>query len=213
MVRAPKPTTADGVICLGVSRWTKTACVRECSAIALGHSLAGPARQLMRSMPSPTSRFRDPVSSGAVDPTLIWNRHERAWWRGRLNRRANVDPAGHTWVTCTGIGIATSSEIGQISVYRSMLAGPKFERGLNAFWEHEIIWLDDRYQLHASDVPSVRRDWPGIHPIGHDTDARAHDGVKSGHAHVLEPSNRATEQPSLCVLLYLPWPHRRRHRT
>ena len=39
---------------------------------------------------APAPLFRDPVTDGAADPVLIWNREEKKWWMLYTQRRANT---------------------------------------------------------------------------------------------------------------------------
>ena len=51
---------------------------------------------------------RDPVHDGAADPTLIWNRAERAWWLVYTGRRATApDRNDVSWVHGTDLGVAS----------------------------------------------------------------------------------------------------------
>ena len=37
--------------------------------------------------------YRDPITDGAADPVLIWNRQEKTWWMLYTQRRANQETA------------------------------------------------------------------------------------------------------------------------
>ena len=119
--------------------------------------------------PAPAPLFRDPIFDGAADPTIIWNRAERAWWLFYTNRRANVDAWGFAWVHGTGIGIASSHDGGQSWVYRGIAEGLSYERGRNTYWAPEILWHDDRYHMYVSYVPGVPHEWTGPRHILHYT--------------------------------------------
>lgn len=38
--------------------------------------------------------YRDPITDGAADPVLIWNRQEKTWWMLYTQRRANQRNSG-----------------------------------------------------------------------------------------------------------------------
>ena len=42
---------------------------------------------------APAPLFRDPITDGAADPVLIWNRTEKNWWMLYTQRRANSETA------------------------------------------------------------------------------------------------------------------------
>jgi hypothetical protein len=115
--------------------------------------------------------FRDPIYDGAADPTLIWNRQERAWWLLYTGRRANVPCRGVAWVHGTDIGIASSADGGRSWRYRGVLPGLEFEPGRNTFWAPELIWDAGVYHMYVSYVPGVPYDWSGPRAIVHMTSA------------------------------------------
>lgn len=116
----------------------------------------------------PAPLFRDPIFDGAADPTIIWNREEKAWWLLYTNRRANVDAPGYSWVHGTDIGIASSAD-GQVWLYRGVLEGLKFERGVNTFWAPEVLWHEGMYHMYVSYVPGIPLMWTGTRHIYHYT--------------------------------------------
>jgi hypothetical protein len=103
--------------------------------------------------------FRDPIYDGAADPTVIWNRQEKAWWLLYTNRRANIACEGVTWVHGTDIGVATSLDRGATWFYRGILEGLAYERGRNTYWAPEVLWHDGIYHMYVSYVPGVPHDW------------------------------------------------------
>jgi hypothetical protein len=117
----------------------------------------------------PAPLFRDPIHDGAADPTIIWNRHERAWWLVYTNRRANVPCRGFAWVHGTDLGIASSNDGGQSWRYRGALQGLNYEPGRNTYWAPEILRHDGRYHMYVSYVPGVPHDWSGPRYILHYT--------------------------------------------
>jgi hypothetical protein len=118
---------------------------------------------------APHPLYRDPIHDGAADPTIIWNRDERAWWLLYTNRRANVDCRGVAWAHGTDIGIASSADGGLSWRYRGTLCGLEFERGRNTFWAPEVLWHQGLYHMYASYVPGVPHDWSGPRRIIHYT--------------------------------------------
>ena len=40
---------------------------------------------------APAPLFRDPITDGAADPVVIWNREEKSWWMLYSQRRANTE--------------------------------------------------------------------------------------------------------------------------
>jgi hypothetical protein len=125
-------------------------------------------------MTIPAPLFRDPIYDGAADPTIIWNREEKAWWILYTNRRANVDCQGVAWVHGTDIGIASSVD-GSAWRYRGTLQGLEFERGRNTFWAPEVLWFSGQYHMFVSYVRGVPPDWSGERHIVHMVSANLWD--------------------------------------
>ena len=70
---------------------------------------------------APAPLFRDPITDGAADPVLIWNRTEKNWWMLYTQRRANSETADVAYCYGNQIGIASSDDHGQSWVYRGTL--------------------------------------------------------------------------------------------
>ncbi len=113
--------------------------------------------------------FRDPIYDGAADPTIIWNRDERAWWLVYTNRRANVPCLGVAWVHGSDLGIASSNDGGATWMYRGILEGLNYEPGRNTYWAPEILWHEGRYHMFVSYVPGVPQEWFGPRHMLHYT--------------------------------------------
>jgi hypothetical protein len=113
--------------------------------------------------------FRDPIYDGAADPTVIWNRQEKAWWILYTNRRASLRTRGVAWVHGTDIGIASSTDGGASWRYRGILPNLEFEPGRNTFWAPEVLWNNDRYHMYISYVVGIPHDWSGERRIVHMT--------------------------------------------
>jgi len=90
---------------------------------------------------APAPLFRDPVTDGAADPVLIWNREEKKWWMLYSQRRANTESADVAFCYGTDIGIASGENNGQTWVYRGTLK-LEFGAGRKTFWAPEIVYQD-----------------------------------------------------------------------
>jgi hypothetical protein len=116
---------------------------------------------------TPAPLFRDPLFDGAADPTVIWNRAEKAWWIVYTNRRASLDLPGFEWVHGTDIGIAQSRDGGATWRYEGVWQGLETEPGRNTFWAPEVLWANDRYHAYVSYVPGTPTDWNAERHIRH----------------------------------------------
>lgn len=112
--------------------------------------------------------FRDPIFDGAADPTIIWNKDEKAWWILYTNRRASVPSPGVSWVHGTDIGVASSTD-GVNWLYRGTLKGLEFEEGHNTFWAPEILFHEGIYHMYVSYVKGIPTSWTGSRDIIHYT--------------------------------------------
>ncbi|WP_274647612.1 hypothetical protein [Microbacterium sp. C7(2022)] len=114
----------------------------------------------MNTIPHPL--FRDPVFDGAADPTLIWNRREKAWWMIYTNRRAWSPPIDDvSWVHGTDLGIATSTDGGISWLYRGIVEGLNIEPGRHTYWAPEIFDDGESYHMYVSFVAGVPTRWEG----------------------------------------------------
>ncbi|MBN1128507.1 MAG: hypothetical protein JXA71_05950 [Chitinispirillaceae bacterium] len=118
----------------------------------------------MQNAPAPL--FRDPVCDGAADPTIIWNRQEKAYWIFYTNRRVNCCPGctGVQWVFGTDIGIASSYDGGATWLYRGIakLKGKNdlnWDTNKNTFWAVEVIYDNGVYHMYASITPGILSAW------------------------------------------------------
>jgi len=132
-------------------------------------------------LPTPRAPlFRDPIHDGAADPTIVWNRAERAWWLVYTARRANVDCPGVAYCHGSDIGIASTSDGGSSWRYRGTMRGLEWEPGRNTFWAPEILWHDGIYHMYVSYVPGVPHEWTGARHILHMTSPNLWDwGLQS----------------------------------
>ncbi|MBQ5689092.1 MAG: glycosyl hydrolase, partial [Bacteroidales bacterium] len=61
---------------------------------------------------APAPLFRDPITDGAADPVIIWNRQEKSWWMLYTQRRANAETENVAYCYGNAIGIASSDDNG-----------------------------------------------------------------------------------------------------
>jgi hypothetical protein len=111
----------------------------------------------------PAPLFRDPVFDGAADPTVIWNRAEKAWWIVYTNRRASA-PAidGVGWVHGTDLGVASSTDGGYNWLYRGVIEGLDTEWGRHTYWAPEIVDDGTNYHMYVSVIRGVPTSWYGV---------------------------------------------------
>lgn len=142
---------------------------------------------------APAPLFVDPVCDGAADPTLVWNREEKAWWIFYTSRRANQSSEpGVRWCHGTDIGIAVSPDGGHTWNYRGTAQGLAFEQGSNAWWAPEVIWWNGLYHMFVSYVPGMHEDWSGDRFIlqytsGNLVDWKFEGKIALSSSHVIDP--------------------------
>lgn len=117
---------------------------------------------------APAPLFRDPVTDGAADPVVIWNREEKSWWMLYTQRRANVESADVAYCYGTSIGIASTKDNGQTWVYRGNL-NLDFDKGVNTFWAPDIVYNNGEYHLFVVYIEGVRNHWGGKARMAHYT--------------------------------------------
>ena len=115
---------------------------------------------------APAPLFRDPVTDGAADPVLIWNREEKKWWMLYSQRRANTEAAGVAFCYGTDIGVASAEDNGQTWVYRGTL-NLEFEHGKNTFWAPDIVYQNGEYHMFVVYIQGVRSHWGGQARMAH----------------------------------------------
>lgn len=128
---------------------------------------------------APAPLFRDPVTDGAADPVLIWNRQEKSWWMLYTQRRANQETADVAYCYGNKIAIASSKDHGLTWVYRGTL-DLDFERGHNTFWAPDIIFHEGTYHMFVSYIQGVRNHWGGQAHIVHYTSKDLWDWTYEG---------------------------------
>ncbi len=117
-------------------------------------------------MQIPAPLYRDPVHDGATDPTLIWNREEKAWYMFYTQRRAIGVAIGVSWVHGTDLGIASSPD-GIHWLYRGCAVLEPVEPGRNTFWAPEILFHAGMYHMFVSYITGVPTSWTGDRHILH----------------------------------------------
>jgi len=115
---------------------------------------------------APAPLFRDPITDGVADPTLIYNREEKAWWMLYTQRRANTDAADVAYCYGTAIAIASTSDEGKTWVYRGTL-DLEFKKGKNTFWAPDVVYHDGRYHMYVAYIEGVRNHWGGQAKMAH----------------------------------------------
>jgi hypothetical protein len=115
---------------------------------------------------APAPLFRDPVTDGAADPVLIWNREEKKWWMLYSQRRANTESPDVAYCYGTDIGVASGEENGHTWVYRGTL-NLEFERGRNTFWAPDVVYHNGEYHMFVVYIKGVRIHWGGKAQMAH----------------------------------------------
>jgi len=115
---------------------------------------------------APAPMFRDPVTDGAADPVMVWNRQEQKWWMLYTQRRANTEAADVAF--CYGTPIAVASEEGQGAnwVYRGTL-DLAIEPGLNTFWAPDVVYHNGEYHMFVVYIQGTRIHWGGEKRMAH----------------------------------------------
>ena len=128
---------------------------------------------------APAPLFRDPITDGAADPVLIWNRTEKNWWMLYTQRRANSETADVAYCYGNQIGIASSDDHGQSWVYRGTL-DLDIEPGHNTFWAPDVVYHNGKYHMFVSYIQGVRNHWSGNACIAHYTSKNLWDWKYAG---------------------------------
>lgn len=116
--------------------------------------------------PPSSPLYRDPITDGAADPVLIWNREEKKWWMLYTQRRANLEAPDVAYCYGTPIGVASGEDGGQTWVYRGTL-DLDFEPGHNTFWAPDVVYHQGEYHLFVAYIQGVRIHWGGQARIAH----------------------------------------------
>lgn len=142
--------------------------LRICLCIGLSFLMGWPvhAQDVIHKAPAPL--YRDPVTDGAADPVVVWNKEAKSWWMLYTQRRANLDAPDVAYCYGTKIGVAESTDHGQTWVYRGTL-DLEFEDGHNTFWAPEVVYRDGEYHMFVAYIRGVRSHWGGDKQIVHYT--------------------------------------------
>lgn len=117
---------------------------------------------------APAPLFRDPITDGAADPVIVWNREEKSWWMLYTQRRANTEAPDVAYCYGTKIGIASTKDHRQTWVYRGTL-DLEFEKGLNTLWAPDIVYNDGLYHMFVVYIQGARIHWGGKARMAHYT--------------------------------------------
>ena len=117
---------------------------------------------------APAPLFRDPITDGAADPVVFWNRKEKNWWMLYTQRRANAETADVAYCYGNAIGVASSDDKGRSWVYRGTL-DLEFEKGHNTFWAPDVVYHKGKYHMFVAYIPGVRNHWGGTAKMAHFT--------------------------------------------
>jgi hypothetical protein len=117
---------------------------------------------------APAPLFRDPITDGAADPVLVWNRQEKKWWMLYTQRRANSETPDVAFCYGNDIGIASGENNGQSWVYRGAL-NLEFEKGRNTFWAPDIVYSNGEYHMFVVYIQGVHIHWGGEERMAHYT--------------------------------------------
>ncbi|MEO8414259.1 MAG: family 43 glycosylhydrolase [Ginsengibacter sp.] len=128
---------------------------------------------------APAPLFRDPITDGAADPVMVWNREEKKWWMLYSQRRANVEAPDVAFCYGTDIGIASGDENGQTWVYRGTL-NLEFEKGKNTFWAPDVVYQNGTYHMFVVYIQGVRSHWGGKARMVHYTSKNLWDWKFTG---------------------------------
>ena len=135
--------------------------------------------QVLHKAPAPL--FRDPITDGVADPSVVWNQESKSWWMFYTQRRANTEAADVAYCYGTQIGVAETTDHGQTWVYRGTLK-LDFEPGHNTFWAPEVIFDDGEYHMFVSYIQGVRNHWGGDKHIEHYVSRNLWDWKHEGRA-------------------------------
>lgn len=127
-----------------------------------------PLAAFSQSRKAPAPMYRDPITDGAADPVVFWNKVEKCWWMLYTQRRANQETAGVAYCYGNSIGVAQSDDNGATWYYRGTL-DLEFERGQNTFWAPEIVYDKGVYHLFVAYIKGVHDQWWGRARIIHYT--------------------------------------------
>lgn len=123
---------------------------------------------------APAPLFRDPITDGAADPVVIWNREEKSWWMLYSQRRANTEAPDVAYCYGNDIGIASTKDHGQTWVYRGT-PDLETEKGRNTFWAPDIVYENGLYHMFVVYIQGARIHWGGKKRMAHYTSTNLWD--------------------------------------
>lgn len=119
---------------------------------------------------APAPLFRDPVTAGAADPSVVWHAKEKAWYIFYTQRRANQELTnGESWHMGTKIGTAKSTDHGRSWSYVGTAQG--MSRGLKdeTFWAPHVFEDNGTYHMFVTFIPKVVKSAKGQPELSHYT--------------------------------------------
>jgi hypothetical protein len=125
--------------------------------LALACALALPA---VSQAAAPKPLYRDPVTDGAADVSIVFDKAHREWVMFYTNRRATMkspDPKDVAWVHATPIGMATSRD-GLAWTYKGVAKIPAACTG-QTLWAPELYAEGGVYHMWLTVVPGVFHRW------------------------------------------------------
>ncbi|HWW25513.1 MAG TPA: glycoside hydrolase family 43 [Caulobacter sp.] len=125
--------------------------------LALACALALPA---VSQAAAPKPLYRDPVTDGAADVSIVFDKAHREWVMFYTNRRATMkspDPQDVAWVHATPIGMATSRD-GLAWRYTGVAKIPAACTG-QTLWAPELYAEGGVYHMWLTVVPGVSHRW------------------------------------------------------
>lgn len=109
---------------------------------------------------APKPLYRDPVTDGAADVSIVFDKAHRRWVMFYTNRRATLkdpDPKDVAWVHATPIGMATSKD-GMAWTYSGEAKIPAACTG-QTLWAPELYAEGGVYHMWLTVVPGVFHRW------------------------------------------------------
>ena len=87
---------------------------------------------------APAPLYRDLVLDGAGDPTIIYNKEQKAWFIFYTQRRSNISIQNLGDCYGTAIGLAISETNGRTWYYAGTADLPMPDPGHNTFWAPQV---------------------------------------------------------------------------
>lgn len=138
------------------------------AACAILLAMAATLETAAQTRKAPAPMYRDPITDGAADPVVFWNKVEKCWWMLYTQRRANTNAADVAYCYGNKIGVAQSDDNGASWYYRGTL-DLDFEPGHNTFWAPEVVYDNGTYHLFVTYIRGVRNHWGGNSQFMHYT--------------------------------------------